>query len=150
MLFQPPHSPVIMRTFKARFTYTLGIAALAIPLSAAAQQTIDASPPKLEKLEEGEAPAINIRKPDNERKITEKRDQGKVTEVKVQSGNSTYYLKPNESAGSAQPGDGESSSNRAPQWQVMEFGNPKATKEADPPQTLAPAPQAGETPATAK
>ena len=110
---------------------------------AAAQQTkqeVDGKPPKLEKLEEGEAPAITIRKPGGERKITEKRAQGKVKEVKVQSGKSTYYLKPNEPVGSALPGDAESSSMRAPQWQVMEFGQPKPTQEAEPPQTLAPAP----------
>jgi hypothetical protein len=146
---QPCPSPIIMRTFKLWSTVMVCIAAVAAPLSAAAQQapqSADATPPKLEKLEEGEAPAITIRKQEGERKITEKREQGKVTEVKVQSGKSTYYLKSNEPAGSALPGDTESSSMRAPQWQVLEFGHPKNPKEAEPPQTLAPAPPASEPP----
>ena len=87
-----------------------------MPLLADAQQ-----PPKMEKLEEGEAPAITIRKPDTEKKITEKREKGKVTEVKVQTGKSTYYLKPNEAPGNAVPGDAQSNENRGAQWSVHEF-----------------------------
>lgn len=134
-----------MRKFKLWSIVSVCLAALVAPLPAAAQQAkpaVDGTPPKLEKLEEGEAPAITIRKPEGERKITEKRSQGKVKEVKVQSGKSTYYLKPNEPVGSALPGDAESSSMRAPQWQVLEFGQPKPTQEATPPQTLVPAPAA--------
>ena len=87
-----------------------------MPLLGNAQQ-----PAKLEKLEEGDVPAVIIRKPDTEKKITEKREQGKVTEVKVQTGKSTYYLKPNEPAGAALPGDAESNENRGAQWSVHEF-----------------------------
>jgi hypothetical protein len=124
------------------------VAAVAAPLTASAQQAAAAPPPpKLEKLEEGEAPAITIRKQGGEKKVTEKREKGKVTEVKVQSGKNTYYLKPNDQPGSAQPGDAESSANRAAQWQVLEFGNPKNTKEAEPPQTLEPKPAAASAPA---
>ena len=86
-----------------------------MPLLGNAQQ-----PSKLEKLEDGEVPAVIIRKPDTEKKITEKREQGKVTEVKVQTGKSTYYLKPNDAAG-ALPGDAQSNENRGAQWSVHEF-----------------------------
>ncbi|MFC3109800.1 DUF2782 domain-containing protein [Undibacterium arcticum] len=99
-------------------------------------------PPKLEKMEEGEQPAITIAPPDSGTKITEKRQQGKVTEVKVKSGKSTYYLKPNEPAGSAAPGDVQSNQIRAAEWPILEFdlGRKKTNpKEAEPPQTLQPA-----------
>lgn len=108
----------MMRISKPR-SVAACVAACAIPLLAAAQQA--PTPPRLEKLEEGEAPAITIRKPDSERKVTEKRVQGKVTEVKVQSGKSKYTLKPNAPAGSALPGDAQSNVTRPPQWQVKEF-----------------------------
>jgi hypothetical protein len=100
-----------------------------MPLLVGAQQ-----PPVLEKLEEGEPPAITIRKPDTEKQITEKRQQGKVTEVKVKSGKSTYYLKPADPAGSAMRGDGQSDEIRAAQWPVLEFDmggkKKKAAEEA--------------------
>lgn len=76
----------------------------------------------MEKLEEGEAPTVTIRKPDQERKVTEKRAPGgKVTEVKVTSGKNTYYLKPNDPAGSAVAGDTQADTSRPAQWRVMEF-----------------------------
>jgi hypothetical protein len=100
-----------------------------MPLLVGAQQ-----PPVLEKLEEGEPPAITIRKPDTEKQITEKRQQGKVTEVKVKSGKSTYYLKPADPAGRALRGDGQSDEIRAAQWPVLEFDmgvkKKKAAEEA--------------------
>ena len=111
-----------------------------MPLLADAQQ-----PPKMEKLEEGEAPAITIRKPDTEKKITEKREKGKVTEVKVQTGKSTYYLKPNEAAGNAVPGDAQSNQNRGAQWSVREFDLGRKKKGAKlpadvPAESIPPAP----------
>ncbi|MGE5649087.1 DUF2782 domain-containing protein [Noviherbaspirillum sp. UKPF54] len=110
-----------MRTLKAWHLTATCIAAFATPLLAQAQQADAPPPPQMQKLEEGEAPAVTIRKPDQERKITEKRARGgKVTETKVTSGKSTYYLKPNEQPG-AMPGDGQSSANRGAQWQVKEF-----------------------------
>lgn len=78
-------------------------------------------PPQLETLEEGEPPAVTIRSAPSDKQITEKREQGRVTSVKVKSGKSTYELKPNIPAGSAQPGDLQSDATRAPQWQVLEF-----------------------------
>jgi len=128
----------MMRSLKI-WPVAASLAALAMPLPASSQPPDD-TPPRLEKLEEGEAPAITIRKPDSERKITEKRQGGKVTEIKVQSGKSTYYLKPNEPAGSALPGDIQSNAIRAPQWQIKEFdlGRKQEPEEADAAQTPAP------------
>ena len=103
---------------------------------AAAQQ----EPPKLDRIEPGsDVPATTI--PPKERtRITEKKQNGQVTEVEVQSGPSRYIMKPNVPAGNAQPGDAQSSAIRAPQWQVMEFdfGNPK--KQGATEQPVAPAP----------
>jgi hypothetical protein len=135
-----------MRTNKAWHFIPASIAIYAISLTVAAQQ-----PPKLEKLEEGEAPAVTIRKPDQKSKIQEKRAPGgKVIEAKVTSGGSTYVVKPNDPAGSALPGDGQSNTMRAPQWEVKEFdlGRPKAKeKEDNQVDTLPPAPAAQTAPA---
>jgi len=101
---------------------------LTTSLPASAQST---PAPQLNALDDNEAPAITIRKPDNEREITEKREQGKVKEVRVQRGKNVYYLKPNEPAGSALPGDAQSNATRAPQWVVKEFDpEDKNTKQA--------------------
>ena len=117
------------------------IAALCIAAYAASMAHAEqASPPpqNLEKLEEGEPPAITIRKPDGERKITEKREHGKIKQVKVQTGKSTYILTPNEPVGSALPGDAQSGSVRPAQWQLLEFGKPKPPKEDPQPPALEP------------
>lgn len=81
------------------------------------------APPKLERIEEGSDTPITVTsKPAGDAKINEQRDaQGKVTEVKVTSGGSTYYLKPNGPNGSSLPGDATSGASRGPQWKVMEF-----------------------------
>lgn len=83
----------------------------------------------LEKLEDTNDSdnGITIRPKNSERKITEKRENGRVTEIKVNNGNGApaYYLKPNTPAGSALPGDVQSNSIRAPQWEVLEFGGPR-------------------------
>lgn len=110
-----------MRTPTSRSFLAAGALAALLPLAAAAQ-TQAPPPPQLEKLEEGPEPSITIRKDEGQRsKVTEKKEGGKVTEVKVQSGKSTYYLKPNEQPGNAQPGDAQSTANRPAQWKVMEF-----------------------------
>ena len=113
------------------------------PLWANAQQTqttVKDTPPVLEKLEEGEPPAINIKKPGSERKITEERKPGQPAEIKVQTGNSTYYLKENKPAGSAMPGDAQSDSTHAAQWKVLEFGGPKKAVGEVPPSPVLPEP----------
>lgn len=95
-----------------------------------AQPATDVPPPQLEPLEEGEAPAVTIRSGKEANQITESRDKdGKVREVKVTSGGSTYYLRPNEPAGSAMRGDGQSNVNRPAQWRVMEFPTPQQQPE---------------------
>ena len=126
----------IMRTLKAWPMFAACIAA-ALPLASSAQQQSGNTappPPQLEKLEEGEDPAVTIRQPDSQRARTvEKRAPGgKVTEVQVTSGKSTYVLKANDSSGSALPGDTQGSFLRAPQWEVLQFdlGRPNEGKEA--------------------
>ena len=125
-----------MNTSKIRQVVAVCVASCAV-LSAHAQpsETKDAPPPpKTEKLEEGDTPAITIRKPESGAKVTQKRAPGgKVTEVKVTSGKSTYYAKPNDASGSALPGDGQSNVTRPVQWKVKEFdlGHVKQPKEAE-------------------
>lgn len=76
--------------------------------------TVDASaaPASPETEEAEEAPRTTV---------TETRERGQVTGATVTRGNSTYYLKPNTQAGSAQAGDAQSSGNRAAQWQIFQF-----------------------------
>ncbi len=111
--------------------------AAALPLASSAQQSGNTAPPppQLERLEEGEEPAVTIRQPDQQRARTvEKRAPGgKVTEVQVTSGKSTYVLKANDSSGSALPGDAQGSFLRAPQWEVLEFdlSRSKEAREAE-------------------
>ena len=119
---------------------------LAYASSAGAQQTpasaASSAPPVMEKLEEGQPEATIKPKPGTEKKITEKREQGKVTEIKVQTGKSTYYMTPNVPAGNAVVGDAQSSAIRAPQWQVMEFdlGQKKKKQAEEEAEAAAPAP----------
>jgi hypothetical protein len=118
-------------------------AAYAMPQLAGAQRPVATAPPppQTQPLEEGEAPAVTIRRPGaGEEPITQKKQQGKVTEVKVQSGGSTYYLKPNEQSGSALPGDVESKPMRGSQWQVLEF-DMKPQKDQKPVEQAPDAPQ---------
>lgn len=98
---------------------------LTTPLLTHAQQSpksITPPPPELEKLEEGQAPTTIPRKPgETQPKITEKREKGHVTEIKVQKGNNTYYVKPLPVGGASLPGDIPSAPVRGAQWQVKEF-----------------------------
>lgn len=93
------------------------------PLSVVAQQPAGNTPqpPQLEKLDDSDAPVV-IRRPEGQGSVVEKRARGgRVTEVEVNSGRSTYYLRPNNQAGSAVPGDGQSNAMRAPQWRIFGF-----------------------------
>ena len=112
--------------------------ALALSLSAhtalAQQQTKPSdAPPKLEKIEEVGDDSINVTaKPTPERQITEKRDNGgRVTEVKVKSGPSTYTVRPANTTGTALPGDAVGSANHGPMWTVLEFDSKKKKKAAE-------------------
>jgi hypothetical protein len=108
---------------------------LLTPLLVAAQQSQPPTntPPKLEKLEESEPPSIKFSKPEDKNKVTETREGG---QVKVQTGGSTYYVKPNEQqVGNSLPGDTESSSNHGVQWKVLEFDLGSKIKKSDDSQT---------------
>jgi hypothetical protein len=134
-----------MRTFTPGHFVLTAIAALAIPLQVNAQQPANPAPPppQLEKLEEGEPPAVTIRPPENKSTITETRERGgKVREVKVTSGGSTYYLRPNDPAGSALPGDTQSNTTRAAQWEVGTFGGPEEAKAREAAEAKTPQPPA--------
>lgn len=88
-----------------------------------AQQT--APPPELQTLDEGEPPAVAIKKPGAEpsrgNSITERREHGQTKQIRVQSGPSTYYLTPKKELGSSMPGDTQSGPPTSAQWQVKEF-----------------------------
>lgn len=70
--------------------------------------------------------------------VTEKRERGQVTGATVTQGNNTYHLRPNTPVGSAQPGDAQSSGNRAAQWQVLQFDWQRQTDAPKPPAPPAP------------
>ena len=123
------------------------------PAQAQAPAKPSEAPPKLEIIEPSmpSRPTINAT-PKSARggtKITEKKEGGRVTEVKVQAGRSNYTMKPNTPAGNAQIGDVQSGNAiRPPQWTVMEFGPGKKktaegtaveTADAPPPKTVTPA-----------
>jgi len=91
-------------------------------LAVAQQPTAESVPPTLEKLEEGEAPPVTTRGADAKPSIVETRERGQVTSIRVQRGNSTYYLKPAPPAGSALRDEAQrSATTRAPQWRILEF-----------------------------
>ena len=125
----------------------------AVSMPAVAQQLRERAeappPPQLERLEEGAAPAVTIPGGGQpERGITEKREQGRVTEVEVRTGRSTYVVKPLNPGGSALPGDTQANTNRAAQFKVKEFdlSRPEELKPQPQPQ----APQAPAAPPPAK
>jgi hypothetical protein len=86
----------------------------------------------LEKLEEGAAPvpAATAGSKAPARQITQKREQGVVTEVQVKDGKSTYYLKPY--APGSVAGAAQSETTHTPQWKILEFdwGRPPEDKKA--------------------
>jgi hypothetical protein len=101
--------------------------------NAAQAQAPSAAPPKLDKIDEIDTPITVTNKP-KEKAVTEKRDNsGRVTEVKVKSGPSSYTVKPqNTTTSTALPGDAAGMANRGPQWTVMEFDlGKKKTKQKD-------------------
>ncbi|RZI41848.1 DUF2782 domain-containing protein [Herbaspirillum sp. HC18] len=126
-----------MCTYQARRRISAIIAIHAIALTAFAQE-----PPKLENLEEGEPPAVTIRKPEQKSRIEEKRAPGgRVTEVEVTSGGSSYVIKGNDMPGSTSGSDQRANTIRVPQWQIKEFslGSPKG-KEQEAAEFAAPPP----------
>lgn len=140
-----------MHTLRARsiaIALITGCGILAANVAMAQSRADTPPPPRLEKLEEGDAPAVTIPGKSSEQQIQETRENGRVTSVRVTSGGSTYYVTPNAPKGSAQPGDVQSTSNRPAQWQIMEFsaerqkdarGEAAAAVPAPPPAPPAPA-----------
>ncbi|MBC7489167.1 MAG: hypothetical protein H7240_03405 [Glaciimonas sp.] len=105
------------------------ISAMATPLVQAQQpanfpNAVNLAPPPLEldKLEKGEKPAITIQKNDKpkEAAITQQRQQGVVTDIKVHSGGSTYHLRPKQ-VGTSMPGNTPSAPANGAQWVIKEF-----------------------------
>lgn len=132
-----------MRTFTVGHLITACVAAYATSLPVAAQQSMDSAPPppRLEKLEEGEEPAVTITAPGRKSSISEMRvPGGKITEVRVSGSNNAYYLKANNQVGSALPGDAQSSSMRAAQWEVLVFGLPGAAEPKEAAAEVVPVP----------
>ena len=85
----------------------------------------------------GEAP-ITVAPAAPRQQITEKREAGVTSEVKVTSGGSTYYMKP---AAGADPAN--SATLRGPQWKVLEFDlGKKKQKQHDEEAADVPAPPA--------
>jgi len=107
-----------MRAFRCRPFIAGWLAAIAMHSGAQAQQP---APQALEALEAAETP--NVVRQDDERVIaTEKRVRGGiVTEITVNSGGSTYYLKPNSPIGTSLPGSADNSTLRGAQWGVLQF-----------------------------
>lgn len=121
---------ILTMTRNSKLWQILLLSLSALAASAHAQSPSEA-PPKLEKIEEVADDPITVNaKPAAEKKITEKREGGRVTEVKVKSGKSSYTLKPNNPAGSALPGDAVGSANRGPMWTVKEFDLGKKKKQS--------------------
>jgi hypothetical protein len=145
-----------MHTSKIWHIVSLSAVAMLMPLWATAQQepaktdtpaakTEAPAPKKLEKLEEGEPPSIKVGKPEEKQKVTETRDESGVKEVKVQTGSTTYYIKPDQQVGDSLPGDVQSTHNHGVQFKVMEFdlGSKNKSKKSDDSGSAQPAPKDG-------
>jgi len=120
----------------------VGFASLSTPAMVLAQQKAKSAPPppELEKLDEGPETGVTIIKPQPRNKITEKHEKGKVNEVEVKSGGSTYTLRGDPAIGNTAKGTPNGDANRPAMWTVLEFGGPKEVKEAEQIPTLPPAP----------
>ncbi len=153
-----------MRTVNVLQAVSMTLAALLTPVLVSAQQTPSDTPAdkpakpadktatkptdktatehktadgrKLEKLEDADPPAVKIGKPPTQNKVTETRDDSGAREVKVETGLSTYYVRPNQQIGSSLPGDTQSTTNRGAEWKVLEFnlGEKKKKPEEEAPE----------------
>lgn len=114
-------------TFAALFIATIGTF---ITPAALAQQSAGTSrptnlappPPELQNLEEGQKPDITIEKNEKapEGTITQQRQQGVVTDIKVNSGGSTYHIVPR-TTGTSLPGDTPGAPANGARWVIKEF-----------------------------
>lgn len=140
-------SPALLRQSFARAAY------IAIPLAIIAMGTAVAqtppvppmpptipsdAPPRLERLEEG--PPAGTPQPGKRGKgVTEKRiGSGKTGVTEVSTGVSTYYVRPDQEVGNAQPGDLQSSGNRAAQFRIKQFdlGQKNAVEPGERPEAV--------------
>ncbi|GAC1407744.1 MAG: hypothetical protein NVSMB6_05870 [Burkholderiaceae bacterium] len=144
-----------LRTTATRLLCTAPLVLALVNTAAAQARAAGPSdvPPKLERLEEGEEPSVTIRKSDptpgpGSGPAVTRDPSGTATETRVQTGVSTYYVRPNNSPGNSQPGDLQSSGNRAAQFKIKEFdlGVRKPHETADGSQTLESAPSPPVTP----
>jgi hypothetical protein len=129
-----------MRNFRIWFIAAACVTAIA-PFTVYAQQAATTNappPPEMQKLDDTNEPGITVRPSQGEQKITEKRNNGKTTEVKVQKGKNVYTVRPNDQPGSVLPGDAQATSTRPAQWVVKEFGKQKPPVERNAPATPAP------------
>lgn len=115
--------------FSQRVAACISGLVLVAPLLASAQSKKEAPPPpQLEKLEEVGESELKLAKPETKNvKTVERKEGGRVTEVQVRSGPSTYTVKENKAPKGTQAGE----ANRAAQWTVMEFGGKKESKEVE-------------------
>jgi hypothetical protein len=124
----------------------LALGLLAHASLAQAQQTPSSAPPKLERVEPGsDTPITTIPSRQEQRqptKVVEKREGGRVTEVQVTTGKSSYTMKANPPDTVSQPGDPASGPLRPPQWKVLEWdlGKKKQAGSAEAAGEAAPAP----------
>ncbi len=110
-----------------------------------AQQKPAETPPKLEVIEEGSDTPIVVTPPTSGgTKITEKKDGGRITEVKVKNGKSAYTMKGAHPSAVNERGNAAGSTLGTPQWQVMEFdlSRKKKTSKEDVPADAPPPPPA--------
>lgn len=115
------------------------LSSLCIPASAQNSDKPAPPPPKMDKLEEGIDPNLKgssnpVIKQEPDRKITERKVNGKVVEATVKSGKSTYTLNPKTDAHDhTQHGDVQSGPAKGAQWKIMEFGGDKKPTEGSTP-----------------
>lgn len=132
---------IMMPCCKSLSLIALSVLALTslAPGAAQAQQSAPATTaPKLEPIDDvNDTPITVTSKPAQRNEVQEHRQQGQVTEVKVTSGPSTYYLKPNPNP---QGGDIPGRNLSGPQWRVMEFGGKKKSTHEDDGPDVAPVP----------
>jgi hypothetical protein len=100
---------------------------LSLVAGAASAQT--QTPPKLDTIDETDTPITVTTKPGRERPITEKRENGVITESTVGSGPGAYSVKARKTNSTALPGDASGSGVRGPQWTVMEFDIARKQKQ---------------------
>lgn len=87
------------------------------------------APPKLEPVPDTDTPITVTPKSSRETTSTPRREGGIITEETVQSGGSTYTMKPAHPNSTVQPGERGGVQMRGPQWTVMEFDIAKKQKQ---------------------